>query len=213
MSNLNKRAIFVFILMLLFARIIESNIPKPSYAKIFCDFGMDYERIHDYPKAISFYKKAIYHNPTFPDSYYRLGSIYGQKGDEKQKLEYYRKAVHYGIKDTDPYFFVGLDEFNRGRYDNAIQYLQRITDPVKNIRNAQTYFYLALAQEKVQLYHEAIENLILAIRNQVDYLEAHYHLGLLYYKINNLSNAEDELNYLLKNGALQLAEELRRVLH
>ncbi len=199
------------ILGLMSLRFFENLLPQPTYAKIFCNFAMPYEENKNYPKAIRYYQKAIYHNPKYPIPHEHLGRIYSLKGNDQRKIKHYKKAAKWGSKNAEVYYELGLYYSIEKNYDLAIDCFEKAVEI--NQFYLEAHYYLGIAYLKKDLFEKAITCLQNALGIKAQYPEARYHLGIAYLKNGDKTNAQEQVVYLQRLNAYSLAQELERIIN
>ena len=107
-----------------------------------------------------------------------------------------QKGKHSG--DIKPASHVEIGKFylSRGEYENAVK---AFTLAIKtNSNNATLYFYRGQGLIRLKLYSKAIDDFSRAIDLRKDYVDAYINKALAYASINNLEEAQKELQEALK---------------
>jgi len=156
----------------------KDSIGWSSYATYY-NLGLAQYHIRLYKKARENFKQAIELNPDDAWSYYMLGSsqvkIYlyhlalknfetylslvdHELSEEQQYITSAQKQVEWLRRQlTDDYFFsVGLDFWNNGEYQEAVECYEKVIEMNPNYTSA--YYNLALAHDKIGIYHLALKN-------------------------------------------------------
>ncbi len=177
-SNLQPRIIIAAVAGLLLLRLIELFIPIPTYAKLYGTLAQKYEQKNDYPRAIQLYKKALHHNPSYNQTYYELGVLYGKMGDDQQKLAYFQEFVNLG-QDPDKVHLVKKD------YRRDVDY-------------ATAAYQLGLDYTQKGEYLKAINLFEETVKHSDLFTEAYYEMGINYIKLGNIPKAKEQLQHLKK---------------
>lgn len=96
---LTGRIIRLLVLLLILAGTWTLVFSQNKAAKRWFDEG---ERASQLDEKITFYQKAIALDPSYTESYYRLGTIYRKKGDLEQATHFLGRALFSRPSDMDP---------------------------------------------------------------------------------------------------------------
>jgi len=125
-----KKITLIAAAAILLLRLVTLFMPVPAYAKIYSNLASGFEDSEKTDLAIHYYRKAIYHDPTYPRPYLKLGIIYSAKGDEGKKQEYFGKVVQLSPIPMEreyarAYRAIGMQYFKKKDYVNAIKNLEK----------------------------------------------------------------------------------------
>ncbi len=98
-SYLTRQIIRQLLFILIISGMWFPTFSQNKAAKRWFDEG---ERASQLDEKITFYQKAIALDPSYTESYYRLGTIYRKKGDLEQATHYLGRALFSRPSDMDP---------------------------------------------------------------------------------------------------------------
>ncbi len=102
----------------------------------------------------------------------------------------------------------GIDYLNKGEYDKAKLELETSSQSDKD--TAQTYYYLALLDEKNQQYKAMKENLTKAIELSPKHIEARIKLGNVLLLLGEPVKSQEQADYVLKEDGQNLSAQTLR---
>ena len=137
----------------------------------------------DLVSAIDLYKKSIAVLPT-AEAHTFLGWTYSFQDRYEEAIEECEKAIREDPDFGNPYNDIGVYLIERGRYDEAIPYLQRALKAKRYESLHYPHFNLGRALEKKGQWLEAIAEYREALRLEKDYRLAEMSL----YKLTALMN-------------------------
>lgn len=207
----------------------DSKKTYKHYFNIYNAFGVIYNALHEYDKAIDAHKKAqeylnkLPDSSLFPTSYNNLGVVYHNKGDYKNSLEYYKKGLN-----TDSLYYhnpklysmfldnLAYSEFKMGKNENlprlfykslAIRDSLSFIDGVLINKLHLAEYYLS-KKDTIKAYQFAYDVKETAPEYQysIDVLDA----LLLLKKIDPKKANRYSDRYIFLNDSLQLAERRTR---
>lgn len=156
-----------------------------------CDPLADYYLgMEDYPQAIRRHEIVIKAHPNNALAYYHLGFAYGVTGDHRAELADYQKAVELGLSDWQLFLNMGLLYLDGARLDNATAVLRLAT--LLGPYHPETHFNLALAYERLGVYPQAEQEILLSLRLDPNQLDARNQLGVIYAEEGNYQRAHEE---------------------
>jgi tetratricopeptide (TPR) repeat protein len=107
--------------------IIEALLKDPNYPKAHMYYGVYWQFMGDYSKAVDCHRKAIELDVSYPSAYNNLGKTYGQLGDREAELKNYRLALKYDEHFTYAQYNLGVALLAMGDVKGAITELERVT--------------------------------------------------------------------------------------
>lgn len=137
----------------------------------------------DLVAAIDLYKKSIAVLPT-AEAYTFLGWTYSFQDRYEEAIQECEKAIRTDPELGNPYNDIGVYLIEKGRYDEAIPYLQRALRAKRYEAPHYPHFNLGRALEKKGEWLEAIEEYREALRLQKNYRLAELSL----YRLTALMN-------------------------
>ncbi len=145
-----KSIILLTIFTLLLVRVITLFHPVPGYAPIYCKRAMIHLKKNEITQAISQFDKAVFHDPTYAESYYQLGLLYEMQNNREKELINFKKVVDLNAEDkpyAKAYFETGKYDYEQGQYIPAILSLRRSIFLDQNF--LESYNYLGRSYFKI----------------------------------------------------------------
>ncbi len=127
------------------------------------------------------------------------GIQYHDKGDYDKAIGIYKKALEIDTKSTLVNYEIALSYFSKGDYDNAITYSDVVLKQNKEHMLA-AYMTKGSALDMLGKTNESIKLFKKAIKNTDGHFLLFYNLGLNYYKLNDLNNAEENVILAIENN-------------
>jgi tetratricopeptide (TPR) repeat protein len=156
-----------------------------------CDPLADYYLgMEDYPQSIRRHEIVVKEQPNNALAYYHLGFSYGITGDHRSELADYQKAVELGLSDWQLFLNMGLLYLDSQRLEDATAVLRlaELLGPY----HPETHFNLGLAYERVGLYAQGEQEMLLSLRLDPNQADARNQLGVIYAEEGNYSRAHEE---------------------
>ena len=166
----------------------------------------------NFKEAISRYESILSKDPKYLAGYMTIGTIYDQQGDYKKAEEYYRKALDikndFGPAANNLAWIMAEKGEN---IDVALDYARTAKEQMpKNPSVMDTLGWIYYLNGS---YLNAISELQDSVGLVPDNATINYHLGLAYYKNNDLDAASEYLNKALKlDPGFKGSDEARKVL-
>jgi len=203
--------IFCVIAMTVIVRFNENRVPRPQYANASYKVGWEFEGKNNFHKAVTYYRKAIQHNPGFAQAYYRMGAAYGKNGDYDHKIGAWRQAIAYGYRDTaDIFYAVGMDDYARSQVQQAIENFEKALSVEFNY--GKVAYALARIYRKLGDFDNEIIYWHRTLRAEPTWLWVHMNLGLVYYKKGDMPMAVHHLSWLKQLKQYDLYRELSGII-
>jgi len=209
-----RKLLFLSLLHMFLLTSCEGNLSFDEYVKK----AEEYSNQGKNEKAIDAYNKALRIKPQDSSTHYALGCLYFKEElalniapinrNESEKLEKRRKMLSdltisefKKVLELDPAkwfarYIVATDHYNNKRYSEAIN--EYIITIKYNPKYATAYSMLASSYSAIGRYDLAINNINEAYRLDSDTEYYYYHLGKVYYKMDN-SNKVFEMQTKLKD--------------
>lgn len=169
----------------------EATRLDPSYAISYFNLGYIYDRMMNARRAIGYYKKFLEFHPDDKIALNNLGWDYFVLGENDKAIYYYKKAAALDENFTYPVNNLGWLYIKTGKYEEAATCYAQVLK--KDPKNALTYNDLGYLYYLKGMYDHAIVELKKAIKyarkEDVAYVYAHYHLGLVYHTIGKSDRA------------------------
>lgn len=186
---------------------IDPNILPPYQA-----LASIYAKEKRFDEAIEQYKAIVERNPKYAIAYMFLGILYDHIGDDENAEANYRKALEINPKYGPAANNLAYMLADRGgNIDEALNWAQVAKEQLPN--NAPVMDTLGWIYYLKGSYLNAISELRDSLELVPDKAEVNYHLGIAYYKNNQMSKAKECLKKALEIKAdFKGAEEARNVL-
>lgn len=144
-------------------------------ALLFGNFGSIYAQQNQSEKALEYFNKSLEMDPNFANSYLNRGSLYNllknYEAAEKDFNTYYEIAP---ARDSKLYYFRGMNRFSLGKYQEAIEDLNRViekTGDFGDFYRYRSYCYNALGN-KTQALQDAQKAQSLGSQLEGNYLQS-----------------------------------------
>lgn len=130
-----------------------------------------------YEEAERFFLKAIELNEKAATAYFSLGNLYYNSEQFERAEQLLRKAIDLGLEEADVYYLLGMTFVKRQLHLFGIPYLQRAQELGSDITIS---FQYGLALAKVNYLDEAEKIFKQVLKQDENYVDALYNLGILY---------------------------------
>jgi len=133
------------------------------------------------------------------ESFVKEGIEYHDSGDYEKAIETYKKALKLDPESALVNYEIALSYFTKGDYKEAIKYSDIVLNQNKDymlhayITKGSALDMLGETKESIKLFEKAIK------KTKGHYL-LYYNLGLNYYKLNDLDNAEENVIRAIENN-------------
>ncbi|MCB8818803.1 tetratricopeptide repeat protein [Desulfosporosinus shakirovi] len=175
------------------------NKNSPGWERPIFNLGRVYLKTENFKKALSYFQKAIFLNPDNSDTYYYLGVYYDKIEEYERAKTYYEKSLVIDNKQSETHLNLGMCYFRLNDYENALKefnlaydYDNNCTDAIKN----QGLVFLSMKD-----YNDALEKFLFMSEVEPDDIENMLDIAFCYYRINNLENAHEWINRIMKIDA------------
>lgn len=189
------------------------EVKKPSpkeKAEGYYQIGVAYLKMGEIPLALNYLFKAQKLNPSEPKVYNAIGLAFLQRGDYKRAEEYLTKALSMKPNFSEAWLNLGILYEERGDLKRAKEcYLKALENPLYLTPEA-AYFRLALLELKEGNREQAKKDLIMAIRNNEDFVPAYIELAKLLEEEGKVEDAK-EIYFRLINLYPKLQEPYCRL--
>ena len=163
----------------------------PSYAISYFNLGYICDRMMNARRAISYYKKFLEFHPDDKIALNNLGWDFFVLGENDKAIYYYKKAAALDDQFTYPVNNLGWLYIKTGKYEEAATCYAQVLK--KDPKNALAYNDLGYLYYLKGMYDHAIVELKKSIKfakkDDVAYVYAYYHLGLVYHTIGKEDRA------------------------
>ncbi len=181
----------------------------PSFGHAYYSLGLIYYDRQDYKAALDMFLKAIQHKYEDADVYYSLGQSYKNLKEYSEALAAYEATVKRYFNYPGVHYQIGLIHALRGNTDPARMELKReqsfntyyrIPATIKLLEmdaeefpdNAEILFELGKLYAEMPNDKKAVDVFKRILARNPSYPEAHYWLGMIYFRQGNLPEAEEE---------------------
>lgn len=163
----------------------EATRLDPTYAISYFNLGYIFDRMMNARRAIGYYKKFLEFHPDDKIALNNLGWDYFVLGENDKAIYYYKKAAALDDKFAYPVNNLGWLYIKTGQYEEAAACYAQVLK--KDPKNALAYNDMGYLYYLKGMYDRAIVELKKAIKfakkEDVAFVYAHYHLGLVFHTI------------------------------
>ena len=126
------------------------------------------------------------------ENFVNEGIQFHDNGDYEKAIETYKKALQLDPNSTLVNYEIALSYFTKGNYKESIKYSDVVLKQNKDYM-LQAYMTKGSALDMLGKTKESIKLFEKAIKETIDHYLLYYNLGLNYYKLNDLDNAEENV--------------------
>jgi type IV pilus assembly protein PilF len=192
MASVKKYILFIIgVSLLLSCSTTQTKKQKSAAnkAELYYDYGTKQLVDKNYTKALINLKKALRLKPDDSRIHNNLGMTYFFKKENKKAIQHLKKSVELDPKNSDAQNNLASLYFYQKKYKKAYSIYLAILKNLEYNQQHRTYYNLALIDLKFNRNQKALEKLTQSIKEKSDYCAAHYQLGALTYKNNNLNES------------------------
>lgn len=143
------------------------------------------------------YKKVLFLDPSYPNSYRNLAQLYQFQGNIDEAITAYRDYLDREREDGEAHYNLGLLYLSKdmnveatSEFEAAAMYID--PDDAQTATNLGVgYFFQGEVEKAVDLFERALDYDIL-------YIPAHYHLGVAYLSLGRVEEAIEELEMVVE---------------
>ncbi|MCF8332309.1 MAG: hypothetical protein K9H84_07650 [Bacteroidales bacterium] len=180
--------------------------------KLYYKSASEATNMMDYQKAISMYSKAIEYDPEWAKAYLKKAQVYSKDGSDAKMIETVHKAIEVAKRTDDQktlqnarrmgqtyYWRIGAKAISNSENEAALEAFNKAMD--FDPQDGFSYYYTALAKNKLFKYKEAIEDgekgleLLDAEEDKDEIAMIHLQMGIAY---SSLGKTEKGCEYLKK---------------
>jgi len=166
------------------AAIEDAKAENPNDVSLMQAEADMYYRMDDMAKYREIMEKIVEQNPDDAVLYYNLGVSAAQMGENDRAVDYYKRAI-----ELDP-------SMHNARINMAFVILSKEQPIVEEMNSlgmskADQKKYEELAEERQQLYRDALPHLEKVMENDPTNIEAARTMMNIYYQLNETENAEE----------------------
>ncbi len=136
-----------------------------------------------------FYTKTLEYVKDSPEVYNNLGVIYGERGEYDEAIPLFKKSVETDPDYGDAYFNLGKAYNDTGKKREAISYYKKAIEVFPEIVSADTYYNLGSIYLQLEMYKEAQDSIIEALKLNPAHVHANINLGICYHNTGNDAEA------------------------
>ena len=122
---------------------------------IYMNLAVEYQNIENYPKAVSFLKKALYADPTNEDALYELAYCFELSKNYSEAVSTFNKIIDQAPYNEHAWFNLGASYQALGEFDKALVAFDYVIVIDENFHAA--YFNKANVLVRLKKYKDAIE--------------------------------------------------------
>ena len=174
---------------------------EPKTSQIYTAIANTYKQIGEPTNALNYYKKAQKLDPTNSDIYFNLGLIYMELNSFETARYNLVKAINLDSENSKAANLITFvnqkiitqivnNAYEKFENKNFIEAFDILNEGIKKYpKNAQLYYYRALACDSMNRNAAQIMDLQKSIELDPTYYMAYYQLGVAYEKIKDERNA------------------------
>ena len=169
------------------------SVNNYSYIKPFIHLNKKIMKINNiHILIISLFLTTQIFSQTNIDNFVKEGVHFHDNGDYEKAIETYKKALKLAPNSTLVNYEIALSYFTNGNYNDAIKHSDVVLKQDKDymlqayITKGSALDILGKTKESIKLFEKAIK------KTKGHYL-LYYNLGLNYYNLNNIDNAEENV--------------------
>ncbi|MGD0222917.1 MAG: sulfatase-like hydrolase/transferase [Terriglobia bacterium] len=171
-------------------KLAEAAKAEPDSPAINYMMGLDYQNMHELPKAFEHFQAALKVNPDFATALYYLGVTQAEEGDLDGAAGSLARAIELDPTNFLAVFELGIIHLKKGSYDEAFQEFQRTVSLNPDYAPAQAAVGEGyLHQGKPD---EAVKELERAVELDPQSRRSRYSLGLAYQALGRNADAQRE---------------------
>lgn len=191
----------------------KSLMYKKDYINTYLELGFACTKLKEDDNAINWFNEAMKIDPKSHIPYNGIAEVYrDNKKDMDKAMEWYGKSLSVKTDERKACFGMGYCLNSKGRYSEAIPYLQKAIEKEPSYTAAfvelgYSYFKTGKNTEALQQFDKAIA---LNSKNE----NARYYAGLVYISQKNKTKAQqmaDELKTLSSKNASMLQEKVNKM--
>jgi len=156
---------------------IEQKVSKKEKAEGYYQIGIAYLELGEIPLSLNYLFKAKKLSPDDPKVYNAIGLAFIRRGDLNSAEKYLRRALSLKPNFSEAWLNMGILYEEKGNFKKARECYQKALSNPLYLTPEVAYYRLALLDEKQGNLDRAKRELILAIRNNSDYVPAYLELA------------------------------------
>jgi Flp pilus assembly protein TadD len=171
----------------------EAAVPPEEICDVNADLALGLE---DFPAAIALHRKVLHAHKDNALAHYHLGFAYGMTGQTREEIGEYLTAAKLGLRKWDLFLNLGIAYLAQNDWPQAIKALQ--TAVLIAPDHPEAHFNLAIAYEKGDRLHEALQQItasLLLVPEDLDELNTK---GIICAKMGDLVCARGEWAHLVQ---------------
>lgn len=118
---------------------IPAKAYEPEAVKNY-NLGIDASKEGNFTDATTYFRRAIFIDPSFTDAYFNLGSIYEYKGDTLKAVEAYKDLLKRTPEDGEVAYKIANIYYKRHEYSKALGYIYLISSDSPKYNESQVLY-------------------------------------------------------------------------
>lgn len=171
-------------------KLAEAAKAEPDSPTINYMMGLNYQSLHDLPKAIEHFRAALKVNPDFSLALYYLGVTQAESGDLDSAADCLARATQLDPTNFSAVFELGIIYLKRKRYDEAFREFQRTVS--LNPDFAPAHAAVGEGYLRQGKPNEAVKELERAVELDPQSRRSRHSLGLAYQALGRNADAQRE---------------------
>lgn len=168
---------------------------EPSFAEVYHNLGNLYRDQGELDTAKTYYQQALELNSQLEKTYINLGLLERATGNREQAIAYHEKLLAFYPNHAEGYNNLGLLQSEEGNYEKAEVSLKHSIQLKPEYADAYNNLGLLCKsqgrdQEAAHYYQVAMNCYQQAKAQDTDFAKANHNLGLLFYDLGELEQAE-----------------------
>ena len=184
------------------------QISEPD-ADLYINLGAAYQASKKLNEAAGAYIKATQIDSKNSTAFYYLGTVYSALGKNQEASKAYQKAlvldpenkdIKQALKDSnqtikDSSLQTGINEYNKGKYNEALLTFNTLS--MKDPNNGNAYYYRGMVYDALKKYQLAIADYKLTIKFSSDLAYAYYAIAVDYDTLRNYPEAKKWYSFFI----------------
>lgn len=168
--------------------------------------GQIYKQNKEYDKAIMYFTEAIEKDRNNPDYYISLADTYDKRNEPEKIISIIEQGLQYLPDNANLLNWLGYTLADNGwQLERSVKLLQKAVSLEQE--NVYIWDSLAWAYYKLGMFEKALNSMELVIKNDVKDTVLRYHLGNIYWKLNQVEHAKKNWQMAVQINNNQSAKE------
>jgi tetratricopeptide (TPR) repeat protein len=164
----------------------------------FFNKGVELFQTEDFLKAAEQFKKAAKTKPDFFQAYQNLAAAYFQAESYSEAIEAAEKALETEPESAQTLKLLSVAYSKLGDEKKALEYEEKLRELPEVELSPEELFNMGAAAANENRDEEAAEYFEKATELNPDYAQAYYHLGVIYFRLEKMEEAEKALRKYLE---------------